>query len=237
MQPIVLMSDSEYNMYYERMKEYMAKYGHFYPKNIRESITQNFLSHPEILNYSNCYLNEIYEMTGVFDIIPNNPYDRFFKELTKRFNIDGNLLDVACGFYPAFASRLAKIKQSGTIDAIDPNVIEQDISGVNIIKRFFNEKFDLRNYDLIYGIQPCEATFSMIKAAGDFDKDLFILPCDCGKIVAGRSMVKLDYKVWLKFAEQLLKQSTSSNREYKIEYTNSFKQPIIYTRKKAKRRR
>ena len=29
MQPIVLMSDSEYNMSYERMKEYMAKYGNF----------------------------------------------------------------------------------------------------------------------------------------------------------------------------------------------------------------
>lgn len=219
-----------YEEYYNRMLEYMAKYGSYYDEKTKKTILSEFLKYDNIIEHSSDALNEVYQVTGVFDHVPNNTYARFLKELKKRFDINQRLLEVGCGYYPAFAEKLAKEQKQGFVDAIDPKVVTTDVPGVNVRKEELNAGYDVSNYDLIYGIQPCTASFDMIRVANLNDKDLCFLVCGCGATLMG----KMPMNMWLKFAEQMIKQTLPKTREYKIEYVKTFKQPLIYTRKLKK---
>lgn len=127
--------------------------------------------------------------------------------------------------------KIAKKQKYGSIDAIDPDVVTKDIEGVNIRREKFKIDYDISRYDMLYAIMPCEATFDMISLANLYDKDLFFLACSCYKVTMGRQSTKIGKTNWLRLVEQTLAATTPKSREYKIEQTDIFAQPLIYTRK------
>lgn len=228
----ITISEREIYNFKIKLLDFLSKYGQNYPPKVAASILKNFLSNDYSTEGTACSLSQMYQMVGVYDLLPDNSYSRFLKELKARFDINKKLLEVGCGYYPAFAEKLAKEQTRGSIDAIDPCVVTENVKGVNVKKECFTQNYDISKYDLIYGIRPCEATFEMIISANRANKDLFLQACGCGKVVSSRVAIKCSMDMWLKFVESLLKQTTPKNREYKIEYTSSSETPFIYTRKK-----
>ncbi len=228
----VKLSEYEYYRYMARMADFMLKFGDKYDFATRYKIINCYLSSSDIFRNIDSDLNQVYEATGVFDLFPRNIYSSFLEEMEKRFDINRQLLEVGCGHYPAFAEKLAKKQKYGSIDAVDPLVVTDNIDGVNVKSEKLTMRYDISRYDMIYAIMPCEATFDMIKLANLYDKDLFFLACSCYKVNMGRQSTKIGKLNWLKLAEQILATTTPKTREYRIEQVDTFAQPLIYTRKK-----
>lgn len=231
MDKIVRLTAYEYYGYMAKLADFMFKYGDKYDEDTRDKIFSYYLSDSDLFSNTDSDLNQVYEATGIFDLFSRNIYSSFLEEMQKRFDINRHLLEVGCGKYPAFAEKLAKKQKYGSIDAIDPDVVTKNIEGVNIRKEKFNRGYDISNYDMLYAIMPCEATFDMISLANLYDKDLFFLACSCYEVKMGRKSTKIGKTNWLRLVEQILATTTPKSREYKIEQTDIFAQPLIYTRK------
>lgn len=219
----------EKRMYYQaKLKEYMEHYGHLYSEGAREEIECCFLSRFSKIRYSSDVLNQLYELFGVFEENKDNTYDIFIDNMVKRMDINRKLLEVGCGYYPSLAVRIASMQKSGSVTAVDPKVVTDNVDGITVIKEFFSTSLGLEYFDMFYGLYPCEATIEMIILANIFDKDLCLMACDCGHTPFGELD---DMCEWLKYVESLLKQSIPNGRDFDIEHISSLDAPLITTRK------
>ncbi len=143
-------------------------------------------------------LMQLYDEIGVYEILKeaatsgkisnkflrDSFYEMHLKKLQDFFPIDGNILDVASGYIPAFGNNIAK-KQlqigTGKITVCDPSLIIKESKYKNMIlcKEEFTTNTDVTKYDLITGIMPCEATVPIIEAACKSQKDFYVAMCGC----------------------------------------------------------
>lgn len=86
-----------------------------------------------------------------------------------------SVLDVGCG---PFADLSIKLAEKGyDVTSIDPRI--EETSRLKIIKGLFDfESTDVKRYDLIVGLEPCEATEHIIRSAVANKKAFAI--CLCG---------------------------------------------------------
>lgn len=210
--------------YYEMLMDYLDKYGDQYPNVALEEFNTNFLNPCVKLRDSSDVLNQIYELFGIFEHNKDNAYDIFINHMTKRMDINRKLLDVGCGCYPSLASRIAKIQKYGSVTAIDPRVVTTDVQGITVIKDKFTLESQFTEFDMLYGMYPCDATVSMIKFANIYDIDLCILACNCCDTPLGKMN---NMKMWLKYIESVIKESIPRGRIYKIENVRSLNRPLI----------
>ena len=129
--------------------------------------------------------SNIYSIYDELGFIPdNNRYDSFIEKLSKEFDITGNILEVAGGNLPRLGERIAK-KQielgNGRITVIDPelSVSTSKYSNLVLCKEEFTLDTNIKNFDLIISLFPCEATELTIYKSFNENKNFFIRLCDC----------------------------------------------------------
>lgn len=215
-------------IYMRKLKDYMERYGIHYSKKAKAEIQKNFLDPSTPIIEASDIFNQIYEYIGVFEKEKPNTYDVFIDCMIERMDINRRLLEVGCGYYPSLAKRIASLQKYGSVTAIDPRVVTTEVEGIEVISGYFSTRLGLEQYDMFYGLYPCEATIEMITLANIFNKDLCILACDCCETPFGELD---DMEEWLEYIDDLLKKSTPLGREFKIEHISSVDAPLITTRK------
>ena len=221
-------------------KKFAKKYRHEYTDSAWEFIEENFWTYV----YSNVcpdILMQIYTELGIES--PNgNYYKEHAKRVQERFDIRCSVLDIGSGKIPAFANTLAQEQLrigKGTITLYEPLLIETNPKHRNMTlhKEEFTSKTHIKEFNLITGIMPCEATELIIEQACSNQKDFYVAMCGC---------THFDYIPWgmyvssemyqdhvIRKTQQLLKEYDNGelvierlDDNYAIDY------PILYNRKK-----
>ena len=187
---------------------------------------------------------EIYSEFGVYG--KDDFYLQHINTIKENFDISGNILEVGAGYYPSFGKKMAleQLKiNSGTITLYDEYLaIDKPLTkNMRLVKDSFSSQTDIKSYDLIVGIMPCEATRIMIQRACEERKDFYIALCSCVN-----DPVLLDQDPYLRYKprEVYLQLIIRMAQEYLDKYDNGTLQieymdpkyeqdaPIIYNKRK-----
>lgn len=213
--------------------EYIEKYGSLYPTTALQYIKSRFLEDEFANGIAVDIMSQIYEEIGVYEAADNNLYSNYLKFLKEKYDIDRRLLDVGCGFFPAFSKKVANAQKSGSVKAIDYDVITTDVPGITVECGKFDENYDVSDIDFIFGLQPCEAVPEMIKSANKNDLDLCICMCGCTHFNnSSRYHINNVYSYWLDYITSIMESTLPKSRNYKMEYTDFARHPIFRTYKK-----
>lgn len=154
------------------------------------------------------------EFIDFYDIILNKPsrWQAFRRYIETRFPKSdySSVLDVGCGIFADLSLEL--ISKGYNVSAIDPKVTE--IQNLKTIKDLFDFKTtDISSYNLLVGLEPCDATEHIIRSAISNKKAFCI--CLCGvphnNIINGEPFK--DLRKWIDY---LLNIDTSIIFEKKI---------------------
>lgn len=224
-----------------KLKRFMKINGHLYSDNAREYINENFISFLEE-KMAPDILMQIYYATGIQPTC--GPfYNAHIKKIQELFGLDKNILDIGSGRIPAFASQIASIQRKigkGTITLYEPLLIHTNPKYPNMTlhKEEFNEDVSIKEFDLVTGILPCEATETIIASSCKAQKDFYVAMCGCthfkylSPYMSVNPYVYQDYVI--KLTRDLL--SEYDNGELVIDYLPEdefgIDYPILYNRKK-----
>lgn len=161
---------------------FLRKYSNKYDPFVLNCIKHNFYN--GIGQRTGFYqIFQIYSELGIFND-EDNPYVAYLNNFKSHFDVGCNILDVASGHIPAFANLLAKEQLKigkGTVTIYDPVIVYDKPKYPNM--KMYHEKFtmktDIKDYDIITGIFPCEATEIMLDQACKYNKDFYIALCGC----------------------------------------------------------
>lgn len=166
----------------KRFLEFKRYYQSKYSEDLWNYIEENFWFYV----YSNCapdVLMQVYSEIGI-QHEQGDFYDEHIKRIKERFDIGCNILDVASGEIPSFANKLAreqmKIKK-GTITLYEPLLIDTKpkYPNMTLYRQDFTPTTRIKEFDLVTGILPCEATETIIEQACRNQKDFYIAMCGC----------------------------------------------------------
>lgn len=215
---------------HNNLKEYLDLYGEFYPEGAVDFIKKNFLSEKFFLEDIDI-MSQVYQLTGTYEMFPCNPYLNYLREMKKSFDLDRDLLEVGSGFYPAMAKIISDIQTKGSITAMDYDSVISELGKIRILKKYFTVDTDVSQYEMLYGIMPCEATIPMIYSANKNDKDLFIGLCGCTHFENPGSMPFITSQMWFDYVESIVKKTLPKDRKYEMYSKNDIYYPMIKTYK------
>ena len=187
--------------------------------------------------------SNIYSIYDELGLIPeNNRYDSFIEKLSKEFDITGNILEVAGGNLPRLGERIAK-KQielgKGRVTVIDPelSVSTSKYSNLVLCKDEFTLDSDIKDFDLIISLFPCDATELTIYKSFNENKNLFLRLCDC--IHQYEDFSEDVYNYYLSNPSEYRKMLIDGYKNYARQFKRKLKvldeqsdSPIILSRKK-----
>lgn len=166
-------------------------------------------------------------------------YDLHIKKILENFNIGCHITDVASGFFPSFANKLAQEQlkiNKGTITLYEPLLVvdKPKFPNMTLKKECFTLNTDITSTDLVTSIFPCEITLPIIEQACRNQKDFYIAMCGCSHLKMGFHIVPplvFQDHVMLE-TQKLLKEY--DNGELVVDYLGDeyeFNFPILYNRK------
>lgn len=229
--PILTMEEER--EYRQKFDKFFRQYGHLYKKNTQKFIKEKFIGEEfKAGNYIDI-MSQIYEEIGLMVKYERDLYSEYLTYLNEHYDINRHLLDVGCGHFPAFTKKVAALQTSGSVKGIDDHLITTDIDGLILEKGVFDRSYDVSGIDMMYGLEPCDATVDMIRVANKNNLDLCIALC--GDIhfnfyISGLNQD--DYRSWLAYLLTIMEASLPDNRDYDMELVDFFRYPIIITFKK-----
>lgn len=162
--------------------KYMERYKEKYTDIEKEYIYKNF----NRFLYDNAGPDILMQIYSELDIthIDGDFYDEHLNKVKSIFGLDKNILEVASGYMPSFANKIAKYQQKigkGTITLYEPLLIidKPKYPNMKLHREEFKESTPIKDYDLLIGILTCEATTPLLEAALDNDKDFYVAMCGC----------------------------------------------------------
>lgn len=184
--------------------------------------------------FAPCELLQLYSEMGI-EHKYGNFYEAHLQKLKEHFDITKNIIEVGAGYIPVFAKKVAheQLKLgAGTITVYDPLLIPRrsNIKNMHIHRTKFKYNTRIKEFDLVVGIYPCNATDVAIESACRNQKDFYIALCDCDQMGTGNPKTYHDYII--KRAESLL--NVYDNGTLVVDTLGgSFKNPnpILYNRK------
>ncbi len=205
--------DKAYNLF-------MKKYGNNYTKQQLEYINSKYLKdlNEQYIDIKNTML-QIYTEIGLFSD-DKNIYKAILEKLKKKHNIYSDILEVAGGSFPIMSKYIDEEQQKigkGTITVYDPQLITDKLGNIILIKEEFNEKINVKNYDLIIGISPCKTEELIIKKANEEKKEFFILFCSCIRNFYDNA----DYEYWCSYIYELAEGNYPENSKITIDYLDN----------------
>ena len=218
---------------------FCKKYKGIYTEEEWSYIEENFWTYvfssdaPDILMQIYTELNFEYEKGSY--------YERHLKKIQDNFDIRCNILDIDSGMIPSFANLLASRQlqlKKGTVTLYEPLLLStsKKYKNMTLHKEAFTTETNIKSYDLITGIMPCEATELIIEQACKNKKDFYIAMCGC---------THFDYIPWGMYVTPYTYQNYVINKTKDLlkEYDNGtliveelddfpIDYPILYNRKK-----
>lgn len=227
------LTEMEEKEYRKRFDEFFKRYGHLYKKGTQKFIKEKFLGEEfKSGNYIDI-MSQIYEEIGLLSKYERDLYSEYLNYMKKYFDINRNLLDVGCGHFPSFTKKVAASQTSGSVKGIDHHLITTDIEGLILENGVFNRSYDVSGIDMLYGLEPCDATIDMIRVANKNNLDLCLALCgDIHFNIYISGMDQSDYRCWLAYLLTIMEATLPDDRGYEIELTDFFRYPIFRTYKK-----
>ena len=156
--------------------------------------------------------NTIFDEIGDFyDSLYGNSHrwTAFARYIQTRYKVEEykRILNIGCGKEANTSQEL--IKRGYDVVSIDPKV--KEIEGLKVIKEYFDYlKTNVNSYDLLIGLEPCDATEHAIRSALNNDKDFAIALCYAPhNSIDGR--VFDDYKMWHVYLQSISKEIVIDN--------------------------
>ena len=160
-------------------------------------------------------------------------YEQYFSFLKNHYDLNGDILEVGCGMYPAFAAMIDEYQQKsnkGTIEVYDPLIITSKLGRIKINKSEFDSESDIKKFSLVTSIFPCRVSMDIVEKACKEDKDFSILMCECVPGQYNFQMMSSNY--WQDFIYRSAKSRCRDTREVGIDYIDKVYTPIIYSKRK-----
>lgn len=170
----------------------------------------------------------------------DNRYKKYLEFLKTRYSLDGNILEVACGKFPALSKYIDEYQKdlsNGSITAYDPKLITTSYGNIRLHKKIFDDTIDLSNYSLVTAIHPSEATVQIIEAANKGDRDFSILTCGCAHFPDKERPFFYTPAImyeWQNYLINVARRDLSPSRTLDIDYIDGINTPVISSRKKVK---
>lgn len=124
--------------------------------------------------------SEIFSKFGIY----NKGYDPYI-EMTKLLQnysfLEGNSCEIGAGSYPRLAElAIPKIRLNhGSLTIYEPGILFPDIENITVVKEKFTKDTNIKEFDTLYGLYPCNATIPIIDKAFEEDKNLMLAFCPC----------------------------------------------------------
>ncbi len=220
--------------------EFKKKYKHKYSRTAWEYIEENFWTFV-FSNTAPDILMQIYHEIGI-EAESGNFYQEHLKRIDSLFGLDKNILDVGSGMIPAFAEKVAHEQLrigKGTITIYEPELLlkKPKYPNMTLHKKEFTSNTRIKEFDLVTGIMPCDATESIIESACQNGKDFYVAMCGC---------THFDYIPWYmvvtpeSYQEYVIGQTLRMLEHYdngtlvveKLSDNYAIDYPILYNRKK-----
>lgn len=153
------------------------------------------------------------EVSDFLDLLFRNPtrwksFANYIKDnyQLKKYN---NILDVGCGKFADLSIEL--IKEGYNVTCIDPNLNTDkiNVAELKLIKDIFDYRiFDVAKYDLIIGLEPCDATEHIVRSALNNNKEFVVSLCATPhKSIDGKSF--LNKNEWYQYLLNLYSDALS----------------------------
>lgn len=118
------------------------------------------------------------------DIFRDNVYLKHLDRIKNIFDIKCNVLEIGGGMLPAFSNMLASEQLKlgkGKVTVYDPMLATTNSkhSNMKLVKEPFNLNTEIKDFDLVIGIMPCDATEAMVKKVCQNKKDFYLFMCGC----------------------------------------------------------
>lgn len=218
---------------------YLKKYEDKYTPKAIEFLRKNFMA----IREKNEHIDIVSQIQVALNIMDpkGDIYNKYFNFLKSRYNLGQNILEVACGNFPALSKYIddyQKNLKSGTITAYDPKLIMTEYGNIKLYDKLFDEKTNIKDYSLITAMYPCEATTKIIKAANTNDIDFSILTCGCTHF-SNEQLLFSTHTIerWQEYIYDVALESLPEDRTITIEFLNDKRigTPIISSHKKTKK--
>lgn len=223
----------------EAYQEYKENYEHFYNEKTRKYIEENFFNGANRTSNMDI-LMQLYSELGL-DIGKHTFYDEHLERINSIFGLDRDIIEVASGYIPAFANKIAKKQLAlnrGTITIYEPELFEEKAkySNMTIHKEKFTEQTKINKDSLGIGILPCDATEAMIRNFCKNNMDFYIAMCNCNHKSNNIFPTYQYQNKMVDLAESLLEKYSNNQKELKIDYLDDEfvfgYAPIIYTKQR-----
>ncbi len=223
----------------EAYQEYKEKYEHFYSEKAKQYIEDNFFNGANRTSNTDI-LMQLYSELGL-DIGKHTFYDEHLERINSIFGLDRDIIEVASGYIPAFANKIAKKQLAlnrGTITIYEPELFEEKAkySNMTIHKEKFTEQTKINKDSLGIGILPCDATEAMIRNFCKNNMDFYIAMCNCNHKSNNIFPTYQYQNKMVDLAESLLEKYSNNQKELKIDYLDDEfvfgYAPIIYTKQR-----
>ena len=223
----------------EAYQEYKEKYEHFYSEKAKQYIEDNFFNGANRTSNTDI-LMQLYSELGL-DIGKHTFYDEHLERINSIFGLDRDIIEVASGYIPAFANKIAKKQLAlnrGTITIYEPELFEEKAkySNMTIHKEKFTEQTKINKDSLGIGILPCDATEAMIRNFCKNNMDFYIAMCNCNHKSNNIFPTYQYQNKMVALAESLLEKYSNNQKELKIDYLDDEfvfgYAPIIYTKQR-----
>lgn len=211
----------------KNFKRFLRKYQKLYDPQMLSFIKENFGQNEEI-----DVLKQIYAELGILEK-NENVYLECLNKIKELYGIEKNILEVGCGAYPILSKYIDEEQKEGTITAYDSYLAPSRIGNIKLYKRNLTVEDDIKKFDLLVGILPCNATTLIIKKANENKKDFFIAPCKCTHFPTSYLMFKqATLEDWESYVYNIAEQTKPDDRKLCEEVLPITNQKIIYTRNK-----
>lgn len=185
--------------------DFIKKHKDFYPEYLINNRLQKCkFGYTCDIDQIYCYLNQI----DIKDTI----YFNFYELSCKYFNLKSkNLLEVACGYIPILSSIYKE--NNIKVEAVNIKILAKNYKGVKTIEYDLNKNYNLKKYDLIIAIRPCNITENLLDNCYKYKKDFMIYLCPCIHKPKSEDTIS-SYEEWINY----LKRKTTKFKNYVIKF-------------------
>ncbi len=163
----------QFNEFLIRNKDDLDPFEYEWIRRNMTTLSEHFLYYPFVVR-------EIYDKLG-FMSDDENLYVRFAELLRQTHNLSGKrILEVGAGVYPTLGEKICT--EAGIVVAYDPRLTKKQKSTdkLKLVRRNFNKRMCLDEYDLVVSLMPCKAAEDVLDACIEQDKDFVVGLCEGG---------------------------------------------------------
>ena len=201
-------------IYHTFAKQYISEN----PERLTQDEIKKFYSDLDdfINNKEETITDMVYDFLIAKNLIKNQPrHNQFAKYIITKYRTlpISKILDVGAGRMCHLSKRLSR--SNFIMTAMDPNIrlTEEECNKSNIQtvkKEFYCDEFapkdlqgtDIKDYDLLIGLEPCDATEHIIRQSLKYDKPFEVLLCAAPHKKLTGEMPK-DYETWYKYLKNI----------------------------------